>query len=506
MKRSNAGQLFENIPVKIITPVVLTVFLFVLTIFLVIIPRFENKLMEGKRELIHELTESAWSALNVFKQKEDNGLLTREEAQRHAIEHIRALRYGPELKDYFWINDMYHNIIMQPYRTDLEGKDISHFADPNGKLLFVEFVKTVQQSGSGYVDYQWQWKDDPDRIVPKISFVKGFEPWNWVIGTGIYVEDVRFEIENIAKNVILNCLIILLVIAGMSIYIIYYSIQAEKEKKEAEEQSRVHQEQLFQAAKLASVGTLVSGVAHEINNPITSVMLNIPILGKIWDRVLPILDESCRDNGDFKVGGMHYTQLRARVPLLLSFMLDGVNRVKTIVRDLKEFARENPSDLVDEVDVNDVVEKSIGLVGNMIKKSTDRFKTEYGINLPKVRGNSQRIGQVVINLLVNACQALQEKTDGITISTRFDKPSGMVVVEVTDQGIGITSETIKRVKDPFFTTKTDTGTGLGLAISDKIVRDHSGTLEINSKPGRGTSVQVSLPDGSATEPLFTSVV
>ena len=80
---------------------------------------------------------------------------------------------------------MHPHIIVHPYRPDLEGKDISEFADPNGKRLFVEFVKVVKAKKAGYVDYEWQWKDDPGRIVPKISYVKGFEPWGWIVGTGI---------------------------------------------------------------------------------------------------------------------------------------------------------------------------------------------------------------------------------------------------------------------------------------------------------------------------------
>jgi len=496
MNKSMVKQLFENRAIKIILPVVLTVFLFGITIFFVIIPRFETKLMEGKRELICELTESAWSGLKVFKEKEDKGLLTREEAQAMAIAHLRPLRYGPELKDYFWINDMHPKIIMHPYRPDLDGKDISDFADPNGKHLFVEFVKIVRKQGSGYVDYEWQWKDDPTRIVPKISFVKGFEPWQWVVGTGIYVEDVRAEIALITRNLMLTCSGIFILIMGLSFYIIWGGIVSERERKAAKEKAGLHQEQLFQAAKLASIGTLVSGVAHEINNPITSIMLNIPILGKIWDRVLPILDDNCRENGDFQVGGMQYSKLRSRVPLLLSSMLDGVNRVKTIVSDLKEFAREKPSDQMDEIDANQVVEKSISLVFNMLKKTTDNFDVNYGVNLPKIKGNSQRIEQVLINLLVNACHALIDRQDEILVSTFHDQPSQSVVIEVRDRGMGIPKEIIGRVKDPFYTTKRDRGTGLGLAISDKIIRDHSGNMEIVSDPGEGTTVRVYLPGRS----------
>ncbi|MCX6165221.1 MAG: cache domain-containing protein, partial [Ignavibacteriae bacterium] len=110
--------------------------------------------------MIKELTNSALSILSKYENDERNGLLTREEAQKTAVSRIQYLRYGEENKDYFWITDMFPKMIMHPYRTDLNGKDLTNFSDPHGKKLFVEFVNTVKESEHGYVDYMWQWKDD----------------------------------------------------------------------------------------------------------------------------------------------------------------------------------------------------------------------------------------------------------------------------------------------------------------------------------------------------------
>ncbi len=423
-------------------------------------------------------------------------MLAREEAQSLAIEHVRHLRYGPELKDYFWINDMHPHIIMHPYRTDLEGKDISNFTDPRGKRLFVECVRVVRESRAGYVDYEWQWKDDPNRIVPKISFVRGFEPWGWIIGTGIYVEDVRAQITSITHKLTLMCLGILLIIMVLSLYIIWRSVMVTRARRLAEEQARLRQEQLFQAAKMVSLGTLVSGVAHEINNPITSVMLNTPTLQKVWMAALPILDEHCRTRGEFQVGSMRYSLLRDRIPLLLDNIGDGARRVKEIVEDLKDFARERPSEMSDRVDANEVVRKASGLVSNLIRKSTDHFSADYAPDLPTFRGNAQRVEQVVINLLVNACQALPDNGRAVRISTGYDAASASVAVEIADEGMGISKDICQRITDPFFTTKRDSGgTGLGLAISDRIIQDHGGTLAFEPGPGEGTRVRVCFPAG-----------
>jgi PAS domain S-box-containing protein len=266
------------------------------------------------------------------------------------------------------------------------------------------------------------------------------------------------------------------------------------ERERAEQEAIFQQEQLFQASKMASLGTLVSGVAHEINNPISFVMLNGPILQKAWGAVKPILDAHHQANGDFEIANMSYTQFSERVPLLISGITEGARRVKTIVSDLKEFARQSPPELKDTVNVNRTVKKAVGLVSNLVKKSTNYFSQVYEPDVPPVKGNIQRIEQVIVNLLVNACQALTDTTQAITVSTTYDSGSNRALVQIRDEGEGISPEALERIKDPFFTTKRDKGgTGLGLAISEKIIIDHGGTMTFNSVLGQGTSVRISLP-------------
>ena len=227
MQKLNFPGMFARKParaasLRIIVPVGLTFVLFVLSVFLSFIPSIEDRMMEQKREMIRGLTDTACSLLDQCA------------AQARAISIISKLRYGPEGKDYFWINDMHPRMIMHPYRPDLDGKDLSNYADPKGKHLFLEFVKTVQDNDAGYVDYMWQWKDNPDHIVPKISYVKGFEPWGWIIGTGIYVEDVRTEIASITRRMILIFFGILAIIFLLSLYAIWQTVKTERQRKEAE--------------------------------------------------------------------------------------------------------------------------------------------------------------------------------------------------------------------------------------------------------------------------------
>jgi signal transduction histidine kinase len=344
------------------------------------------------------------------------------------------------------------------------------------------------------VDYKWQWKDDPGRIVPKISYVKGFSPWGWIVGTGIYIEDVRQESALITRKLTFMCFGILGIIVGLSSYIIWQGLKSERRRLKAELQAKIQQEQIFQAAKMTSLGTLVSGVAHEINNPITSIMLNAPILQRVWKSIDPVIQKHCLENGDFKVGSMNYSQIQERIPLLMEDIADGAKRVKVIVDDLKNYARQAPPEMNDSVDVNQVVTKASGLVSNLIKKSTDKFSVDCENGLPKFRGNSQRIEQVIVNLMVNACQALTKSSQPISVSTFFDTQAKTVCIRISDGGEGMPEETIERITDPFFTTKREKGgTGLGLSISDKIVQDHGGFMTFESEIGKGTSVTVSIP-------------
>mgnify|MGYP001806452564 FL=1 len=138
---------------KIVLPTVLSMVLFVLSIFFIIIPWFQQSIMNGKREMIKELTHAAWSILAKYENDEKAGLISKEEAQKTAVSRIQYLRYGDEAKDYFWITDMKPAMIMHPHRIDLNGKDLNDFTDPHGKHMFVEFVKTARNNGYGYVDY-----------------------------------------------------------------------------------------------------------------------------------------------------------------------------------------------------------------------------------------------------------------------------------------------------------------------------------------------------------------
>ncbi len=246
-----------RIYLKILIPSVITILLFILSIFLIIIPRFQQNIMNGKREMIKELTNSAWSILSKYESDERNGLLSREEAQQTAVSRIQYLRYGDENKDYFWITDMVPTMIMHPYRTDLNGKNLTSFSDPHGKRLFVECVETVKKSQQGYVDYMWQWKEDSLHIVPKLSYVKGFKPWGWVIGTGVYIEDVKKEIKALTAKLIWISTGISVLIALLLLFISQQSLKTERKRMAAENELHESKEKYRTLVEAATEGLIM---------------------------------------------------------------------------------------------------------------------------------------------------------------------------------------------------------------------------------------------------------
>jgi hypothetical protein len=229
---------------KLILPSLLAVILFVVSIFGIILPGFKDSLMERKKETVQELTRAAWNILDDHQQKVVTGELPLAESQTQAINHIKSLRYGQDGKDYFWINDMTPLMVMHPYLPELDGQDLSDYADPQGKYLFAAFVDQVQKSEEGFVPYMWQWKDDPQRIVDKLSYVKGFVPWGWIIGTGIYLDDVDREISTITKTFSTISSVILALVVLLSVYIINQGLKTTRMRIKAEEDLKKHHDQL----------------------------------------------------------------------------------------------------------------------------------------------------------------------------------------------------------------------------------------------------------------------
>ncbi len=159
-------------------------------ILYLVIPMFEENLIQSKKENLKELNNLAISLVSDYNHRVFLGELTLAEAQQHALDRLQELRYGPVNSDYFWVQTLQPIMLMHPYRTDLIGKDVSDEEDFDGKKIFIDFKKLVSQNGDGFLEYKWQLREDPYQFGRKLSYVKLYEPWGWVIGNGLYLDDL----------------------------------------------------------------------------------------------------------------------------------------------------------------------------------------------------------------------------------------------------------------------------------------------------------------------------
>jgi PAS domain S-box-containing protein len=265
------------------------------------------------------------------------------------------------------------------------------------------------------------------------------------------------------------------------------------ECKRAEEEKKSIQAKLIQTNKMTSLGLLVSGMAHEVNNPNNSIKFSAHVLARTWSDMLPILDSYSRAEGDFVIGGHQYSQIREALPQLISGITDSSRRIEGIIKNLRDFVRKGQSDLSMLIDMNRIVSVSASILNSQIKMHTNYFRFDLDERVPQVRGNSQQLEQVVINLIMNALQSLPNKDGSVCVSTSFDEQAGQAIIRVSDTGYGMPADVKMRLFEPFFSTKLDSGgTGLGLAISNVIIKDHRGFLEFESEPGKGTTAIVKM--------------
>ncbi len=252
--------------------------------------------------------------------------------------------------------------------------------------------------------------------------------------------------------------------------------------------------QALHNARLASIGVLAAGVAHEINNPNNAIQFNASLVTRAWHDITPILREYFEENGDFALGGLSFSEDRDNFPRLLSEITRNSERIRRIVQNLKHMSRQDAGELTENVDIQQVLEATVMILHNQIQKFTDVCTLEAPDGLPTVWGNSQQLEQVFINVLLNALQALPDRARGVHISVGYNGEDGILWVAFRDEGRGISERDLGRLTEPFFTTRTDVGgTGLGLSISRSIVERHGGSIGFESELGAGATVTIRLP-------------
>ncbi len=267
------------------------------------------------------------------------------------------------------------------------------------------------------------------------------------------------------------------------------------------------EKQLFQSQKMEALGALVAGVAHEINNPINLLLFNLPLLEKMWEDLLPVLNDRALIAPDKKIGGLPQDFIKQNLPRLISDMEMAANRVARIVSGLKGFARKsNPAEKWD-VQVNLAVKNAARLADATMRKSKTTLEVELAPDLPLLRANLQNLEQVVLNLIINALESIRHEHGKVRILTKYRRQDQSIVIEVIDNGRGINPAVADTIFDPFVTDRQASGgTGLGLSVTYNLVKAHKGDIRFKTRSGKGTTFTVVLPTDSKGQPFKVMVV
>lgn len=267
------------------------------------------------------------------------------------------------------------------------------------------------------------------------------------------------------------------------------------EEKRLRSEADYRLQQVIMADKLASLGQVAAGVAHEVSNPNSFIASNIPILEETWQIFIPILEEFAREHPEWRHRSLAASELCQDMEQTIRHIKIGSERINRIVSHLKEFVRSDEGLPPRPVQLNEVVESALTIVGAQARRSAAAIDLRLDPEVPKILGSFQKLEQVFTNLVVNALHAIPERGSGkLTIRTGDLPAHGAVMLQVEDNGSGMEREIMERIFEPFFTLRRDCGgTGLGLSVSYTLVREHHGVIGVLSRPGLGSRFTVFLP-------------
>ena len=276
------------------------------------------------------------------------------------------------------------------------------------------------------------------------------------------------------------------------------------EEKRIRQENEQRLQQVIQTHKLTALGEVVAGVAHEINNPVSFISYNIPLLEEIWKTLAPVLQGNDAFAKVCAQRGLPQEEIMQNMEAIIHAFKMASSRISRVITGLKEFSRSDERSEKKALQVGEVIQGALVIVGAQVRKTVSVIEQRLASDLPPVRGHFQKLEQVITNLLINAHQAIAPGRKGkIVISTRHLPRLHAVTITIEDTGRGMNREIMDHLFDPFFTTRRDSGgTGLGLSISYGLIREHGGNIGVLSQPQRGSRFTIYLPvEGKTLPPL-----
>ena len=254
------------------------------------------------------------------------------------------------------------------------------------------------------------------------------------------------------------------------------------------------QSQLLQAQRLEVIGSLVAGIAHEVNNPISTIVMNVPLFERIWRDFRPVLAEYAATHPENKYGGLTYDFLQENLMQLIADMDSSANRVADIIKRLKDFSRQSVYPAEALFSINTAAENASRIAETTFRKSTISLQLNLADSLPMMEGRLQDMEQIILNLILNGSQAIDHDRGVVQITTHSEKDKENLVLSVSDNGRGIDPSITAKVFDPFVTdSRVDGSVGLGLSVTYNLVKEHRGRITFESRKGVGTTFVLTFP-------------
>jgi PAS domain S-box-containing protein len=273
------------------------------------------------------------------------------------------------------------------------------------------------------------------------------------------------------------------------------------EDRRVRQEGEFRMQQMIQSHKLKALGEVVTGVAHEINNPVSFIANNIPLLEEMWTAVEPILASDGASHPDWSDKGIGYVEVCTNMKEIIEEFKIASQRIKRVITGLKEFARVDETVQKKPIQIEEVIQGVLIIVGAQVRKTVSRIDLYIDSCLPTIQGHFQKIEQVIANLLINAHQSVTPDRKGrIIITARNIERLNSLLIEIEDNGIGMKKEVLDHIFEPFFTTRRDReGTGLGLSISYGLIKEHRGIIGVTSRPDIGSRFSIYLPLDAKTQ-------
>ena len=420
------------------------------------------------------------------------------------------------------VNEALLNELLERHRTQkalkqttdhlsllLESLPIVSYTRKTEEPFSITFVSSTIEEITGYppqcfMDDENFWADhihpdDRSRILGELKSGQA---------TGTHRYSYRFRVMDDSYRWFSDYWRVVQLPAGSTNYIVG-AWQDVTEDKRIRQEGELRLQQMIQTHKLTALGEVVAGVAHEINNPVSFIAYNVPILEEIWNTVETILSRSDTHHPEWEKRGLSYEDVCRNMQEIVQAFKIGANRISRVVTSLKEFSRSDETAQKKLMSVPEVIAGALVIVGAQIRRTVSTIEQDIAPDVPPVCGHFQKIEQVVANLLINAHQAIPPGQKGlITIRCRYIDSLKAAVVDIEDNGRGIEKKVMDQIFDPFFTTRRDRdGTGLGLSISYGLIREHLGLISVLSRPGRGSRFSLFLPvNGAADISLYPAIL